>query len=61
MIRGSNSDTPATAPYPVQRLAKSTLRNAREASLGVKEAKKCNLVPVRIGALNDRFKSVWFT
>ena len=48
-------------PHPVQRLGNSAVRNAREASLGVKGAKLFNLLPVWIRTLNgvsvDRFKS----
>ena len=48
-------------PHPVQRLANSAVRNAREASLGVKGAKMFNLLPVWIRTLNgvsvDKFKS----
>ena len=48
-------------PHPVQRLTNSAVRNAREASLGVKGAKMFNLLPVWIRTLNgvsvDKFKS----
>ena len=48
-------------PHPVHRLANSAVRQAREASLGVKGAKIFNLLPVWIRTLNgisvDRFKS----
>ena len=45
----------------MQRLTNSAVRNAREASLGVKGAKMFNLLPVWIRTLNgvsvDKFKS----
>ena len=48
-------------PHPAQRHANSAVRNAREASLGVKGAKVFNLLPVWIRTLNgvsaDKFKS----